>query len=244
MEHMIHGVIFGRTVIIVGKDAAARETIAGQFQSFQCRILLASSASEALNHVQMSPTPIDVILMEVGESVSETFEFVDRITGLSQSPPIFLIANAADANLNEAFYRGVEAIFFRPVQFNDMLKGISFTLEVLMDRSDRRHKRRRVHHVTVEFQNESTGVTSSGHVMNISRSGMYVCAQANLPALQQIVNFRMSLEHNGIQEISGRAIVRWIRTRSEFGRPPGFGVEFKGLDDASSALVTSFAEES
>jgi CheY-like chemotaxis protein len=237
MEPLIHGVIFGRTILIVSSDAKAREVLAGQFQSFQCHILLASDAKEATNHIHTAPK-IDVVIMEIHDSISEAFEFVDSVVQHGTStPPIFLVTDKIDMHFDEAFYRGVEAIFFKPMNLAEMLKGIAYSLEVMIDRAERQHERRRLRRARLEFTDESTGLTSSGHVMNISKGGMYVSSMYNHPTALQSIKFKLVCDFDGPLELSGRGLVKWSRASTEYGRPPGFGIEFKDLSVEAQAAV-------
>ena len=51
MDPLIQGAIFGRYIVILSSDARSRETLAGQFQSFECHVFLGSEPKDMINHI-------------------------------------------------------------------------------------------------------------------------------------------------------------------------------------------------
>jgi len=221
-----------RCIAIVGNDPADRAAIAQHFDGIRCQIKMMDNSSEALESMARQPHP-DVVILAAEESVAKALPFVDQVAVQTESTvPVFLVSKKleTDTDIDEAFFRGVEAVFFQPLKTDDLLKGMSFSLEIKVERSDRQHKRRRIRRAKIEYLNESTGLTSSGYVMNISQGGMYVCSMYNHPEKLHRITFRINHEGPNAKEIVGSGIVRWLRPSAEFGRPPGFGVEFRELD--------------
>lgn len=230
-----------KNILVFGKGAASREMLSQPFRSLHCHMLQVSTMEGAITMID-SPMGIDLILMEV-DSTSECFPLIDALNARGdKAPPLFLFSTKVDADFEEAFFRGVEAIFFRPLDWTEVIEGIAFSVGILLDRSERRHKRRRLRRARLEFRNEATGLSSSGHVLNISEGGMYVCSMYNHPGLFNMITFRLLVDHENPKEIAGRAVVRWVKDQSERGRAPGFGVEFKDLDDDSSSYIKSLLQ--
>lgn len=233
MGKMVLGNLFGRTVLIVAHDGATREMLAGAFQSFRCNVLLGSDVSHALTLISTNPQ-IEVVIYEIESPISNGFSFVEEIRSLDMDgPPVFFVSDKKDEHFDNAFFHGVEAIFLKPILFDELVKGVAFSYGMLVDRSDRQFRRRRLRRSKVQFSLDGNDSPSTGYVTNISLGGMFVSSMAKLPAASQVISFHVVNESNLNLEVTGRAIVRWLRPMSEYGRPPGFGVEFLNLSPES-----------
>lgn len=233
MAKQVLSSLFERTVLIVEKSPEVRELIAGAFQNFRCRVILAGNEIDAFNLIDTRPE-IDFVIVEVGNPISNGFPFLDRIRSLDdQRPPVFFIADKRDADFDRAFFLGCEAIFLKPLHFDELVKGVAFSYNMLVDHSARQHQRKRIRRVKTQFSNAQTGLDSVGYVTNVSAGGMYICSMYNHPTANQQIDFKLSFEgeEEKLIELSGRGVVRWLRPISEFGRPPGFGIEFTELSD-------------
>ena len=235
--------LFGKTVLIVCNNAETREMIAGAFQNFNCKVLLAGKEYEAVTLIHTNPT-IEVVIVEVDTPISQGFEFLEKIRSLDvERPPVFFVSNQRDSHFDEAFFLGVEAIFLKPIHFDELVKGVAFSHELLMEQhSGRVHRRRRIRRAKAVFTNESTGMASHGYVTNISIGGMFICSMYSLPAANQVIDFKLQYDGEQMVELSGRAAVRWLRPIAHYGRPPGFGVEFKDLDETAKKIVSDLID--
>lgn len=235
MPKQILSALFERTVLIIERLPEVREMIAGAFQNFRCKVLLASSHSEAFNLIETQPR-IDFVIADVGNPISNGFPFLEKLRTLdNQRPPVFFIADKRDADFDEAFFLGADAIFLQPIHFDELVKGVAFSYDLLVDHSDRKHKRRRVRRSRIQFSNRATGLSGTGYVMNLSAGGMYVSAMYNHPTANQTIDFKLIHESEPPIELSGQATIKWLRPIAEYGRPPGFGAEFNNLTPAAQA---------
>ncbi len=224
--------IEGRRILIIGSDEAARAELAQLFAGLSCEIKMLNNSSDALESLALPPRP-DILILASEASIMKTLPFIDQVSVQTDATlPVFLVTNSihTDTDIDEAFFRGVESVFFHPLQPEVFLRAINFALEMHGENSTRQHRRRRIRRAKLEYLNESTGLTSSSYVMNISEGGMYVCSMYNHPEKLHRITFRIHRDGGGSKEIVGSGLVRWLRPSSELGRPPGFGVEFKQLD--------------
>lgn len=237
--------LFGKTILIVGGKGRTNDLVGAAFQPLHCRILTSAEHSEALRLIH-SDASIEVVIVEIEGPVSNGFAFLDMIRPLDhERPPVFFLAEQRDPYFDEAFFRGVEAIFVKPLNYDELVKGVEFSHDLLMDHdSGRRHKRRRIRRAKVLVTNEITGATLNGYVTNFSAGGMFVCSMYTLPRANERIQFKMIYEIPAGAgsdpkqiEISGHASVRWVRPQAHLGRPPGFGIEFKDLDDQSREAI-------
>jgi len=224
--------IDGRIVLIIGSDEGARSEVASLFHGLSCEIKMMNNSSEALEGLTSQVKP-DILILASESSILQALPFIDQVSILTNATlPVFLVTSSihTDTDIDEAFFRGVESVFFKPLQPEVFLRAINFALEMHGENSTRQHRRRRIRRAKLEYLNESTGLTSSGYVMNISEGGMYVCSIYNHPEKLHRITFRIHRDGDSAKEIVGSGLVRWLRPSNELGRPPGFGVEFKQLD--------------
>lgn len=237
--------LFGKTILIVGGRGRTNDLVGAAFQPLHCRVLTSADESEALRLIH-SDASIEVVILDVEGPVSNGFGFLDMIRPLDhERPPVFFLADQRDQFFEEAFFRGVEAIFVRPLNYTELVKGIEFSHDLLMDRdSGRRHRRRRIRRAKVVVTSEDTGSALNGYVTNFSAGGMFICSMYMLPRANEKIQFKMIYEipvGAGMDpkqiEVSGNASVRWVRPQAHLGRPPGFGIEFKELDETARDTI-------
>ena len=228
MVREILGQLKSRTILLIASSLKTREELAGIFQQYGCKSLMAGNDKEALDLIYHG-IGVDVILKSVESPISSSFKFVrNAYLQFSDLPPIFFISNQLDPHFDNAFFEGVEAIFVEPIQPDELVEGVAFSLEALMNQRERKHRRQRIRNVKVSYNVGSS--QNSGYATNISTGGMFVGSMLTLPNPGQLINFRLSSEGQNKIELSGFAIVRWLRQKMKHGRPRGFGIEFVGLD--------------
>lgn len=232
--------LFGKTIIVANSNPETRESIAGALQNFNCKVLLAANSAEAVKLVHTNPQ-IEVVIIEVPNPISNAFEFMDQIRSEQDDrPPVFFVTEKRDQHFDQAFFEGVEGIFIKPIHFDELVKGVAFSHNMVMDKATgRMHNRRRLRRARVVFTNETNGIAAQGYVTNISSGGLFICSLATLPALEQKLKFKFRYDENRDEplEFSGRAVVRWLRPFSDLGRPTGFGVEFLELENGGREIV-------
>lgn len=232
--------LFGRTVLVCSYDREIRDLISGAFQSFRCKVILASDDESALRQIDSHPN-IDFALYEVGGPIERGIAFLQRITpSRLESVPVFFVTDRNDEPLEAAFFNGVEGVFNKPLHFDELVKGVAFTYGVIQQDANRQFRRQRIHNARAQV---STGANPlSGFVTNISPGGMFISSSSVLPPANQVVDFKIEFGDDERIEVSGRAIVRWLRPFREFGRPPGFGLEFTSLDEETVEKLRQISE--
>jgi CheY-like chemotaxis protein len=222
-------------LLIVASGPEARSLLVKTCQEFGCQVLLADNNQFATEIVQNEPD-IDVILYEVasGDKVIACFDFVRfvRMTH-AELPPIFVLCDENDSGLGNVFYEGVTGIFMRPLNVGDLTKAIAISYSELLGHRDRLLKRRRLQYATVSYSIDAGPVI--GFATDISLGGMFIGSHWELPAEGKLIKFKLNIV--GHSALSGGAVVKWTRDKIEFGRPRGFGIEFRCVDQATLASI-------
>jgi Tfp pilus assembly protein PilZ len=144
------------------------------------------------------------------------------------NPSTILLADRIGPRFEEAYYEGAEAIFVKPVAMEELAKGVAYTFDSELIQAKRQHRRKKIQRARVAYAH-SDGLSISAYGTNISAGGMFVATMDDLPTSGQEISFRLQFETLK-EELTGSAIVRWVRSKIDAGRPRGFGCEFKGLE--------------
>jgi hypothetical protein len=139
------------------------------------------------------------------------------------------ITGFADISLEEAFDRGADAVFSKPFDRAALMEAVIRAIQPMPEKFQ--SKRSRVPTdmtVGLSFLGKTTSVI--GKVKNIGRGGFFVETAGELPLVRQELEFRIETSIEGIAEITGTGIVRWVREKSEESVSPGCGIEFVNLD--------------
>lgn len=222
----------GTTVLVVAENAEARNEMKSTFQMFGWQAVVAENPSVAMAALTKDPK-INMIVVDVKSPISGSFEFVREASRISESEkPIFLVCDRLDPYVNEAFYEGVEAVFVKPLTFESIAKGVAVSYASILGHTTRRHDRLRVRRARVTYEIGAEKIL--GYATNISEGGLFIGSMGTLPRSGQIIKFKMTIEGH---DIRGEGRVRWLRAKLEYGRPPGFGIQFVTMDAKSSEIM-------
>lgn len=226
--------LFNKLLIVASGDDS-RNLLFRKCQEFGCQVLIADHINRAIEIAQNEPA-LDVVLYEIapGEKLSSSFDFL-RVLQMTrrEMPPIFLLCDEAESNLGSIFYEGVTGVFVKPLDVGDLTKAIAVSYAELLGHRDRQFKRRRLQYASVAYSSEATAF--EGFATDISLGGMFIGSQWTLPNINQQIKFKLTIV--GHSALSGGAIVRWVRPEVELGRPRGFGIEFRGVDQATLTSI-------
>jgi len=223
--------LFGRTVLVCSHDRETRDLISGAFQSFRCKVILANDDEAAARQIQTNDE-IDFALYDVGGPIEKGIAFLQRIPPAAlERVPFFFVTDRADEPLEEAFINGAEGVFNKPLHFDELVKGVAFTYGIIQQNAHRQFRRQRIRNARARVTAARGQNPLSGFVTNISAGGMFISSWSILPPANQVVDFKIEFGDDETIEVTGQAIVRWLRPFREFGRPPGVGLEFTSLDE-------------
>lgn len=100
---------------------------------------------------------------------------------------------------------------------------------------DRRREPRKPVGLLVRLKHPDVGAFVASFATNISANGMQIRTRAPKP-VGTVVRFDIQIAE-GQRVMRGEAIVRWARTQDSEDGPPGMGLEFTELDEATRAIV-------
>ncbi len=101
--------------------------------------------------------------------------------------------------------------------------------------SENRAKERKRVGLLVKLAHKGVEEFAQKYATNLSEGGMFIRTREPKPRGTEL-NFKVEIA-DGQRVLQGIAVVRWTRAANDLAGPPGMGLEFLQLDDASRALV-------
>jgi PAS domain S-box-containing protein len=116
--------LHGRTILVVEDHADARELIAAVLESAGARVLVASSAEDAIEQSrQVRP---DVLVTDLGLPGEDGYGLLGRFQALhSNVPAIALTAYARASDRERALARGFHRYLIKPIEPNELVEQIA-----------------------------------------------------------------------------------------------------------------------
>jgi len=230
----------GHTILVVDDEEFLRQAIGFDYEMRDYKVLLAANGREAFDI--LCREKVDLVLSDVRMPNGDGIELLDRIKERDPALPVIFISGYSDLSLEEAYARGVEAVFPKPFD----RKALAAAVETAIQESAHRLGRRDVRvnsDLTVGVHLKNGGTPLLGKVTNLGRGGMFLEISEGFPPCAEELDFRLNLPLSGA-EIRGRGVVRWVRPQAAGEFPAGCGIEFAGLDPQCVAIVLELINES
>jgi two-component system, OmpR family, response regulator len=213
-------------VLFVDDDSDFRDIFAASFESMGYKVLVASNGHEAFEIVKAQP--VDAIISDIRMPNGSGVELLDQVRSqLSETPIILLVTGFSEISADDAYNRGAEALFSKPLDLKVLQQTVARLLTPPNERWTQKSDTVDVElKVTLRFQGLSEAVDTK--VLGLGRGGFFV-AHSRPPNIGDLVSFTMVFDSN--MSISGRGIVRWARFKDNMDYPAGFGIEFSYLGE-------------
>lgn len=232
--------LVNRTLLIVAEKPQNRDELKTLFEELGCKVVQDENESQALGTLKNGFKP-DMVLLEAEAPINSTIDFVRNVRSLYEDiPSVFIVCDSVDPLFADAFFEGVDAIFVRPINAEEVEKGVAFSYAESLENCNRAHQRKRIQRARVSYEFDWQKAT--GYATNFSLGGMFVGSMDQLPVKNQKIKFKLSFEEEAGRELTGYAVVKWLRSNLKFGRPRGFGIEFVGLDHATQVKLSQMLE--
>jgi len=223
------------TILIVDDEPDLREAIAFDFRRKKFHVLTAASGREAFGIVEKEK--IDIVLSDVRMPDGDGVELLDKIKARDAALPVVMfITGFADITLEEAYDKGVDAIFSKPFDRKALMDAVLRAIQPADTRLLRRSSRVDTD-LIVGLKFPKSGVDTQTTAKNIGRGGMFVVLEKVYPEIGEKVEFRLESLRTPAVKVDGEGLVRWVRKAASGGYPAGCGIEFLGLEKDSLTQV-------
>lgn len=222
-----------KTILIVDDEANFKDALAFLLKMEGYKTITAPSGRSALK--LLKERRVDVVISDIRMPDGDGIELLAKIKENHATAPILILMTGYSAlSVEDAYNRGAEAFFSKPIDTKAMIAVIKRLLsppetqwtsagsdvEIMGDVE-----------ISLKFADLPHAVEAK--MVNVGRGGMFVAMDMEkLPKVDHTVNFKIDLK-NGKTALEGKGIVRWARYKGTREYPAGCGIEFISLSDAN-----------
>jgi CheY-like chemotaxis protein/Tfp pilus assembly protein PilZ len=224
------------TILIVDDEVDLCEAIAFDFKRKKFNVRTANSGHEAMKIIDSEK--IDIVISDVRMANGDGIELLDWIKARSQPMPVVMfITGFADITLEQAYDKGVDAVFAKPFDRKVLFDVVQRAL-MPVDARYQRNSARVELDLPIGLKFLKSGFSVGTSICNLGRGGMFVTLQERFPEVTEEVEFKMQTESQPMVNLSGAGIVRWVRKTPAESLPAGCGIEFLNFESNCLPEVT------
>jgi CheY-like chemotaxis protein len=229
------------TILIVDDDLALRNAMVFDFKRKGFHVLDAENGEIAFEVIKNNK--VDLVLTDVRMPNGDGVELLENIKTLSpQLPVVMFITGFSDISLEDAYDKGVDAVFAKPFDRKELHAAV---MKAVTDKNEQwaiQNINNGNSDFNIELEFPEFKFAAKGQVLNIGRGGMFIGLKESFPQEESKTSFRLQFQQGSLQSIVGTGIVRWIRVLDQDGLPSGCGIEFDYLEEASRNQVIALIE--
>lgn len=225
-----------KKILVVDDEEDIRDTLAFSLKRQGYSLLLAASGNEALRIAELEKP--DLVVSDVRMPNGDGVHLATQLRAKHHcDPPIIFVTGFADLTVEQAYAMGVEAIFSKPFD----LQQLQTTIRAVLSNQEEKwgcRSTRVVVDVPVELKFDEHGQGRAGCVANIARGGMFVKMQADPSILGKTCAFQLECElADSKRKVMGEGYVKWVRAEGDSEIPAGCGIEFRAQDKNIGPLM-------
>lgn len=218
-------------ILAVDDNVELLSLICEELEDEGYQVLRATCGNEAFEIVQKNH--VDLILSDVRMPNGDGVHLIQQVKTLENKNPVVIFLTAfANITFEELYNQGAEAVFSKPPEINKLLDCIE---EALIPKEIR--WRRQFSRAKCNYKMILTSKEEQVDVIDIGRGGFFAKMATNFPGVGDIIDFKIEVNHQEVDQLEGSGIVRWVRPRATGEFPAGVGVEFMSLDEKTCGKV-------
>ena len=186
-------------------------------------VVMAFYGTEALDKVkEFDP---DLVISDVRMPNGDGVFLLDGVKAINKERPTFVfVTGYSDLADEDAFAKGVDGIFSKPIDFNVFLLEVEKYLLPPEERYKRKDERIKADaKIDLSFALSDEKQSES---LNIGKGGFFVKIVDNFPAVGEVIDFTITLSSSDVGPVQGKGVVRWTRKEETSDAPAGVGVQF------------------
>lgn len=231
-------ILRNKVIVVAAAESSAREPLAEEFRKNGSEVLVFDGGYDACEYVRARQ--VDALLCTPRLSTGNPAELLSDVRRLNPEIVVILFGGEGEAfSATEATHRGFSSYFLEKQPTPELMQAVVRSLAFVEER-----KRKKVERISVAAQVElSFGeppAKVNAPVLNLSRGGLFLSLDRAFPQPMSMVDFRLSLGVD--REVSGKALVRWVRDRAGNGHFPGVGIEFTEITEEGKRLISAHVE--
>ncbi|MGE3974105.1 MAG: response regulator [Bdellovibrionales bacterium] len=224
-------------ILVVDDEPALRKAIVFDFKKKGFNVREAENGKLAFEIIKSEK--IDLVLTDVRMPGGDGIELLENVkTRDPNLPVVMFITGFADITVEEAYDKGVNAVFSKPFDRKALLAAVLRAVSAKDEQWQARKTERLDSHIQLPIDLVFTDLKTSlqGKVLNIGRGGFFVAIKEPTVAVESKAHFNIKFQEGSIT-IEGTGIIRWVRTQGDEDLPSGYGIEFDSLSDLSRSQV-------
>ena len=216
-----------KTILIVDDEADLCEILQFDLEDAGYQTLIASQAHEALDVLKNKEA--DLVVSDIRMPGGDGIFLLDALREKHfEIPPVIFVSGFADISVEEAYHKGANGVFSKPLATDSLLDYLAFTLNDPQDRWKKKSEWKSAIEINIETKSVEAALESKQ--ITFGRGGFFINLDDTLPRTNEQIHFKLNFkESNTI--IEGLGVCRWQRNTGE-GKtlPKGIGIEFLELD--------------
>jgi DNA-binding response OmpR family regulator len=218
--------IAGKKILVVDDEVDICELLAENLEDEGFDVKMANCGNDAIEIVKNSE--IDLVITDVRMPNGDGVFLLDEIRKINpHKPAVVFITGYSDLSDEDAYKKGIDGIFHKPLDFTLFLHDVRKYLVPYEQRVKRKHPRKDSENVVVRFNQGQVEVDTKS--VNVSEGGIFIRMSEILLKVGDVLDLELGAgETDGIK---GQAVVRWLRREDTAEKPSGIGVEFIDMDE-------------
>ncbi len=225
-----------QTILVVDDEPKLLDVLVFDLEDAGYNTLTANCGNEALEVFKNNK--VDAILSDIRMPNGTGIDLLEGIRKISIDQPVVLFITAyTDMSLEDAYDRGADAVFAKPIHIDQLIDAVRRCLKDKNERWNNRASRVDAE-IKITLKNSGSDLSMNTRAVNLGRGGFFAEFPADaIPPIGRVIAFTIPANAFSLQEISGEGVVRWNRS-NDAELPSGAGIEFTLLAGAGrSAMV-------
>lgn len=226
-------------ILVIDDDALTAKAVAANFEVFGFQVNKVEKVEQAQKALKQKEYQIVVMDWHMPQGGGELLLKEIRDAHW-EKPAVFLVTGDHEVEESHVFAMGADGFLHKPFEAS--------TIRNLIQHSCRSRKERWLTpfrlETNFEIVHETLSLDGEKRSLALGRGGFFVKAPEKYPQAEDVIEFVLHVEDDReCRKISGKGLVRWIRSQQKEEMSPGFGVEIKFLDDIGRDLFIEWVEK-
>lgn len=218
-------------IMVVDDDRQLCEAVAFEFEEDGHDVCQASGGFEAIEWLKKND--VDVILSDVKMPQGSGLDLLDFVKHRDvQHPPVVFFSGYSDVPREESFARGVERIFPKPFDVDELKKYLSSITQGFFDYWSQAKTMTPTAQIHEKFESLYLGDPQSKQQVGLGRGGLFLPLNNPKWVKDEILKITLSFQSGPLRDFECLARVEWKRNESDSKSLSGIGVSFINIEKA------------
>lgn len=221
-----------KIILIVDDEPDLREILQFELEDAGYNTLEAGQAHEAIEQVRKHKP--DMVVSDIRMPEGDGLFLLDSLRKESEAyPPMVFVTGFADITPEEAYHRGINRVFTKPMTIESLLEFISFSLKEPQERYKKTSDWGEFD--TLEKSLGGVDELKDGKDFVLGRGGFFAALDDQSISVGDKFHFKVNV---GESCLEGLAISLWQRgSNTDVGQTKGVGAQFLELTESSITLL-------